>query len=318
LKKEEAMYKIAGKWKSGFQRVVGAVVILFACLFFMSCQSKTEDGEEDQRHCPAGQWAQDTSNWYSYEHDCEPFYEEHFTVYSDGSTISAKRQLSQLAEGIFNELLEELHIGDIAAELQFTSGYTYYIYAEKYLKEIKSMGYRNGFFVPAFDCVTLPGISNDLAEYRYVVKHEMIHTLQFTLSNCPGTDYCPFWLDIWFREGQATVLSGHLHIMISTLAAFREWISSTGHSNPISIHRWQDFPNPDKISEYYPVFALAYQYLVDPQHGRGATIEDIRNLFRFLKNGEKFDAAFAKVFQMTLASYEENFQTLMEEYLSHS
>jgi hypothetical protein len=299
-----------------FPWILGTGLILFSFLFFLSCQPKTDDPEDDHYRCAAGQWAQDTSNWYTYGHD--PFYSEHFTVYSDGSTNSAKQQLAQLAEEIFGELLEELHVRDIADELQFIPGYTYYIYAEKYLKEIKSMGYRNGFFVPAIDCVTLPGIANDLVEYRYLSKHEMIHTFQFTLTNCPGTDYCPFWLDFWFREGQATVLSGHTHVMISTLAAFREWISAQGHVNPISIHRWQDFPDPDKISEYYPMFALAYRYLTDSKDGRGATLEDIRNLFCFLKDGEKFTAAFAKVFRMTLADFEENFQTLMEEYLRHS
>ena len=131
---------------------------LFISLFYLSsCSSEKEnpiDHEDDE--CPDEQWDFDTSGGYAYMHDCNPYASDHFTVYSDGSSLESKRQLAEIAEEVFDELVMEYLITTIEDELQFTEDYTYYIYAEKYIDPIQALGFRNGFFIGAIDCVTFP------------------------------------------------------------------------------------------------------------------------------------------------------------------
>ena len=287
---------------------------------FASCHrnSNDEDNQDDNYRCYAEQWAPDTSYGYAYGHDCSPYAGEHFTIYSDGSSTEAKQQLAQLAEEILEELVKDFLLQDITADLRFTPGYTYYIYAIKHLQNIGAMGFRNGFFMTAVDSAVSPGFyQNNPTDYRYVVKHEMTHVFQFTLTDCPSNAACPFWLGVWFREGQAiNIGGGGERRRVSTLAEFNDWVSDSAHANPISIHRWTDFPDENIGGQYYPMFALAYTYLVDQNHGHGATISDMKDLFRLMSEGYKFKEAFEMILNMTVDNYEENFYTLMEEYLS--
>ncbi len=115
-------------------------------------------------------------------------------------------QLAEIAEEVFDELVTEFLITSIEDELQFTEDYTYYIYAEKYIDPIQAMGFRNGFFIGAIDCVTIPNY-HLIYRYRSIVKHELTHVFQFTLTDCPKNSLCPEWLGFWFREGQAHLMS---------------------------------------------------------------------------------------------------------------
>ena len=143
--------------------IISILFINFFCL--SACSLKKEnpvDHEDDE--CLAGQWDYDTSGGYAYNHDCNPYTSDHFTAYSDGSGLECKKQLAGITEEVFEELVTEFLITSIEDELQFTEGYTYYIYAEKYIDPIQAMGFRNGFFIGAIDCVTIP---NYYRIYRY-------------------------------------------------------------------------------------------------------------------------------------------------------
>ena len=267
--------------------------------------------------CPAEQWDFDTGGYYAYTHDCEPFEGVHFTIYSDGSSLGAKQQLAGLAEGIFNQLVPEFEIEDIQEELDFTGDYTYYIYADQNHDVIRAMGYRNGFFIGAIDCVTHPDYyTRDPWWYSCILKHELTHVFQFTLTGCPRNSACPYWLGVWFREGQAVYMSGWGQgVQPVTLDEFCQWREDESHANPISIHRWTDFPDPDRGGEYYRMFGLAYAYLVDQEHGHGASISDMRDMFQLMKEGQGFMEAFQEVMGMTVQFFEDDFYRLMEEYL---
>lgn len=297
----------------------GKVVLVIVMLFLLlpGCNLKKGDETEKNLICAAGQWAQDTDGSFAYTHDCNPFSSTHFTVYSDGSSTNAKQFLANLVEEVFGELVQEFLIQDIQEELRFTPGYTYYIYAQKYTPNIMSMGYRNGFFIPAIDCAVYPGIyENNQWSFRCTVKHEVTHVIQFTLTNCPRNTACPLWLGFWFREGQAECMSGKGESRrISTLAEYNEWIADPGHANPISIHRWSDFPDQSRFSEYYVMFALAYYYLLDPQ-GYGATINEMRQLFQLMAEGVSFHDAFAAALNMTIEFYRDNYYEMIEAYLT--
>ena len=210
-------------------------VILFLLFTCSSENSNPVDG--DNELCPAEQWDFDTSGGYAYVHDCNPYASDHFTVYSDGSSQESKQQLAEIAEEVLEELVMEFLITSIEDELQFIEDYTYYIYAEKYIDPIQAMGFRNGFFIGAIDCVTIPNYHR-IYRYRSIVKHELTHVFQFTLTDCPKNSQCPEWLGFWFREGQAHLMSdAGDDTIITTLEQFYNWYANEGHVNPISIHR---------------------------------------------------------------------------------
>ena len=306
-----------------YRRTQGLVGVLLAALLLLSCDKKSNPSSAwpypEPEICRAEQWDEDTSGSYAYTHDCKPYEGEHFTVYSDGSCRAAKEQLAGLGEEKFDNLLPEFLITDIAGELGFTEGYTYYIYADQNHDVIRAMGYRNGFFIGAIDCNTVPYYyTRDPWWYGCVVQHELTHVFQFTLTGCPSNAACPGWLGVWFREGQAVYMCGAgPGIRITTLSEFYQWWKDETHVVPISIHRWTDFPDPDRGGEYYPIFGLAYAYLVDQAHGHGATMADMRNLFQLMNEGQWFFDAFEQALGMSVASFEENFYSIMEAYLGH-
>ena len=294
-------------------------VAALAVLLISGCGRESANPvDTDQDECPAGQWAEDTSDWYAYSHDCNPYEGQHFTVYSDGSSRAAKLQLAGIAEGHLDVLVEEFNVESMEDDLGFKDGYTYYIYAEKYIDVIRAMGFRNGFFIGAIDCVTVPGYyTRNPTGFGWTVRHELVHVLQFTLTGCPSNDACPDWLGFWFREGQAVYMCGAgERVRVTTLAEFLEWWPDETHINPVSIHRFVDFPDRDRFGEYYRMFGLAYAYLVDSEHGRGATIEDMRGLFAYMDDGDSFEDAFNKALGISVPWYRDNFYSLMEDYLS--
>jgi hypothetical protein len=212
---------------------------------------------------------------------------------------------------VFSELASEFEIGS-ETELGFTPGYTYYIYAQRHISPATAEGYRNGFLIIAVDAPERP-VERRPDFYRYLVKHELTHVFQFSLTDCPKNSACPYWLDVWFREGQAIVTGDYLPT--PTLQEFRAWASDTTHINPIRIRRWVDFPDPDRGGAYYPMFALTYAYLTDGARGHGASIADCRNLFHLMKEGEPFTRAFEMAFGISVSYLEENFYDIMENYL---
>lgn len=285
-----------------------------AFLALPGCRGDSGDpASPDDNSCPPGQWAIDTGNYRAYRHDCEPFRGDHFTVYSDAASQASKATLAGLAEEVFSELTVEWGI-DSEEELRFTPGYTYYIYAHLHTSPAVSEAYRNGFLTVAVDYGPAPGAyQRNPSGYMYVLKHELTHVFQFTLTNCPSNQACPTWLDVWFREGQAVVTGGGYRR--PTLRELNEWRTDPGHTNPIRISRWTDFPNEDRGGEYYPIFALAYAWLVDTEDGHGATIRDMKNMFQYMAEGDSFHGAFERALGISVDHLEQNFFELMEAYL---
>jgi hypothetical protein len=283
------------------------ILALFCC----SCGS--DQSVDPDELCPAAQWAVDTGRYRTWRHDCEPYVGDHFTVYSDASSTEAKATLATIAEEQFSQLTQRFAIQS-DAELDFTPGYTYYVFALKDITPPVAEGYRNGFIIGAVDGGPPPGYyARHPDHYERTVKHEIMHILQFTLTGCPSNSACPYWLDVWFREGQAVVESGSQRI--PTLSEYRAWVSDDTHLNPLRIRRFTDFPDQNRAGEYYGMFGLIYAYLTDAARGHGATIGDCRNLFQYMKDGDPFTVAFERAFQVNIPHLEENFFVIMEHYL---
>ena len=299
-------------WTLGLPPIPHPVFVTLLALLALSCDSKNPTSPDDAS-CPPGQWAADTGNYRVYRHDCEPFTEGHFTIYSDGADQTSKATLANLAEATFSELTEEWGIGS-DTELRFTPGYTYYVYAHRFTSSPAQEAYRNGFLTLAVDHGSPPGAyQRDPWSYLYVLKHELTHVFQFTLTNCPSNQACPTWLDVWYREGQAVVTGGGYQR--PTLHGLNSWRADPDHINPISISRWDDFPNENRGGEYYSVFALAYAWLVDVEEGLGATIQDMKDMFQYMADGDSFHGAFERALGISVTYLEENFFSLMEAYL---
>jgi hypothetical protein len=297
--------------KIAFMTTVMIVVLMTSSHW--SCQS-VEEATDSDTACPAGQWAIDTANYYAYRHDCSPYHSTHFTVYSDGGSLEAKQQLAGIAEEVFAELVPEFLVTDIERELGFTAGYTYYIFAEKYVDAV-AMGFRNGFYIAAIDSALVPDVySRDPRNYRYVIKHELSHVFQFTFTDCPTLEDCPDWLEVWFREGQAIVMGGMgEEIRVNSLGELQEWIADPDRVNPISIRRSTDYP--EQQGGYYAMFALAYTYLVDSRFGRGHTVEDMRYMFELMAQGDPFEEAFESALGLNVQFFQNHFYAWMSEYL---
>lgn len=296
--------------------VTRGISVLIGLLSLLSCSDDApEPVAPEDPTCPPGQWAPDTSNQRSYRHDCEPYAGTHFTVYSDASSLEAKQTLAGLAEEVFEELSEEVLIHS-DAELGFTPGYTYYIYAQRYISPARAEGYRNGFLIWSVDYGAAPGVYyRDPEPYLYTLKHELMHVFQFTLTDCPSNLACPTWLDVWFREGQAVVMGGGYSR--PALQELIDWRADPDHINPIRISRWSHFPNPDRGGDYYWVFALTYAWLTDSVEngGHGATMADIRNMFRYMAEGDSFTDAFDRALGISLADLEAGYFDTMYAYL---
>jgi len=263
--------------------------------------------------CPPGQWAPDTDNYRDWSHDCSPHSGTHFTVYSDGSSLEAKTTLAGLAEDTFADLTGEFEI-ESDDELRIETGYTFWIYAIRYITPAVAEGYRNGLVIASVDQGPSPGVYyRHPSWYHYTLRHELTHVFQFALTDCPKNSACPDWLDFWFREGQAVVLGGGY--TKPTVQEFEEWLADPTHVNPIQIKRWPDFPDPDRLGEYYQIFGLAYAWLVDTSDGLGASMADMRDLFEQMAGGEPFNDAFEAAVGMGLASLEDQFVDFMLDYL---
>lgn len=307
--------KRAGDGRGVFRAVSArAVLTLLAVLPLLinSCDTESPAGPEPGGDdCPPGQWEVDSYGYRAWRHDCELYISEHFAVYSDGSSPDAKDSLARLAEDAFSGLTAEFQIAS-DAELGFTSGYTYYVYAQKNVTPNVAEGYRHGFLIAAVDSPEQPTRRYPIW-YRYLIKHELTHVFQFSLIDCPGNGAWPYWLDIWFSEGQAVVVGGAY--TKPTLQQLRAWFSDPTHINPVRIQRRPDFPDVDRMGEYYQMFALTYAYLVDTTWGHGATVADLRNLFQYMKEADTFHDAFQRALGISVSALEESYLEIMEEYL---
>jgi hypothetical protein len=264
--------------------------------------------DTDRDECPHGQWEEDASGGYAYSHDCSPYEGEHFTMYSGQSSLAAKEQLAGIAECHVDVLVEEFNIESMEDSLGLKEGDTYYMYAEKHIEVNRATGYRNGFFVGAIDCLTVPGYyTRNPTGYGWTVRHGLVHVLQFTLTRSPSNNACPYWLGFWFREAQAVYMCGAgERVRVTPLADSLQWWLDETHIDPVFIHRFVDFPDPDSSGECCRMCGLAYAYLVDGEDGHGATIENMRDLFAYVNDGDSFEEAFDKALGISVSWYRDN------------
>ena len=266
--------------------------------------------------CRDGPWIDDMGEYWTY--DCDVLTGDHFRIYSDGSSLENKQIILDIAEEKFAELYLEFMVGNLEA-LGMGGDFRLYLFAF-YAQPFDAKAGRQGFVYPAPDCLDLPYQDWDYylfpEYYKSRIKHEICHIFQLRLTGCQEMP-CYMDLPVWVQEGQARYMQGELPV-IDTAEEYSNWMEGMAkgvYAHPLSIIEWINFPDQYTSIEYYPMFALAYLYLVHEQ-GLGRSMADIRTFFDLLKGGVRFDNAFPQIFGLTAAEYRDRFNILMLEFLT--
>jgi hypothetical protein len=148
--------------------------------------------------------------------------------------------------------------------------------------------------------------------YRNIVKHEVMHVVQFLLG--AGVD--GVWGDAWFGEGIAEYVSGGSFYHVESWGKVESWRSDATHVNPLTIRRyWDDIPEGGNPGKYYPMFGLAVEYLLD-EKGEGRSLLDVKRMILAMAQGSSFQSAFESHLIVSLDRYRQDFYELMAEFLA--
>jgi hypothetical protein len=187
------------------------------------------------------------------------------------------------------------------------------------MKDIKYVqdALKSGFILYGIDSPSYSSWSRNNSFYnlhwfKREITHEMMHVYQYNIGISPFVN-----IDLWFHEGLAEYISGGAFETIDNTEELAAWCNIEGHSNPISIHRVEDFPIDYRRSgEYYPTYHLAVSYLLD-KRGFGKTLTEVKNMFHDLtSSGTSFENAFQTYMGISLNYFEEHYFELMTNFLN--
>ncbi|MDX1389132.1 MAG: putative Ig domain-containing protein [Acidobacteriota bacterium] len=269
-----------------------------------------------------GSWLEGTSGQVFIGHDGQPHETEHFIVFSDFSSPESRVALGDLLEEAL-EAIKDAYGVSSDDEFEFANGDgKIHVLSDKLHGPNNGWAYRDGFIVMAPDAPRYATQGYGPERYRGLVTHELTHVVGFLLR---GPDVQLHATDAWEREGVATYVAGLApggSPLISTMAEVDAWRARqaglSGGGNPIAVHLWTDFPPEVSAAgqqgTYYAIFALAVQYLVDPD-GHGGDLTDMRDVYLDIRAGRSWPEALEDRFGIDLAQYEADFWDLMEAYL---
>jgi hypothetical protein len=248
-------------------------------------------------------------------HDGRILESAHFLVFSDGSSDEVRQQYANMAEESLAELLEAFHISS-AEELGILSDrpetkITIYCSAAQ---EVLMHAFPYGFVLydinhGAWESSWAP---MRRMNYRNIVKHELMHVVQFLLeAGVTGP-----WGEAWFNEGIAEYVSGGSYYHIEDWQQVRDWRSDELHVNPLTIVRyWDEMPSGVDPGKYYPMFGLAVEYLLDAK-GEGRSLVDVKSMLTEVGQGSSFRSAFQAHMGISVESYQARFYDLIEGFLA--
>ena len=261
----------------------------------------------------------DSGSWYRtgfrWPHDGKPLESDHFIVYSDAASLESRQKLAEIGEELLVVLTEEFEI-DPATQFLFPDGQSkIHIFTYKNQTPMKwgGWGYYGGLLIFSLDHeLRTEWGHTELENYRAVVKHELMHTIEGLLK---GSDN-PQLVDVWLTEGIAEYVSGGTTgEPITTLAKFEEVIGRFGELNPIAMHQYGYTIGTDVAGfYYYPMFLLTMAYLLDPTGG-GLTNSAIRDIYLDARAGIPFSVSFEEKMGISLQDFEDQFFERLRAYL---
>ena len=260
---------------------------------------------------------------FPFGHDGEPWVGESFIVYSDFSAQEERRYLAETLES---------DLQDIKASLGVVSNDEFDGWGPETRIDVLSLraqadtvlwmgnSFRYGFIVHSPDSNRYAEAGYYWSLYNQLLRHELMHVVEYYLT---GKEEGYTSVAKWFHEGMAMVMGGNPPGAIRSVSARNQWRAAMatypGQGNPIAVRIWTDYPEPlrsnaQALNGYYLAFELAVRYLLDPD-GLGRSPADVKGLYLSIREGSPFPAAFQKWMGLSVAAYQEEFWTRMEEYL---
>jgi len=261
----------------------------------------------------------DSGSWYRtglrWPHDGAPYETEHFIVFSDAASLDARRQLAAIGEELWSVLREDFGIASDTL-FRFPVGQSrihMYAYRDRFPQEWGGRAYYGGVMMYSLDNPRRAGAGHtEIQLYTRVVKHELMHAIEFLLR---GSDD-PNLVDVWLTEGIAEYVSGGTAGgSVDDLARLDSLIDAYGELNPVAMHGYH-YPEVEMIDYYYyyPMFELAVKYLLDPA-GAGKPKSAIRDIYLDVRDGVPFAESFDGRLGLGLADYEDQFFDRVRSYL---
>lgn len=256
--------------------------------------------------------------------DGRAYESEHFLVLGNGTSDANRQKLSDILELAYTELAEVIGFSESDMGIS-TASLKILVCADLGNSDLSSQGsggYRS-MLLNALDAPVIPRMNegtfpdNDWVSYRALVRHELAHVVNQILRN--EADRTRF-TERWFSEGFATLTSNYPPLSMS-VDDVRNWTTTLGYKNPISIRQYSDRPNTQQ--DNYMIYALTVRWLTDTVEngGAGNTMADVVNMFkRSATEGSSFSTSFGQEMKrngeiLVLSSLEANWQTWMNAYL---
>jgi hypothetical protein len=255
-------------------------------------------------------WTADLQFHGGQGHDNRILESNHFLIFSDADSDSAKMIMARHTERYLAELLQDFEVDTaVAIGIEPSNRMSKItVYSMRDLSRGQT-AFPYGFFHAGFDSAPYLewGIHNE--RFFNSIKHETVHVVNL-LMNGIG------WQPMWFTEGFAEYASGGGEPKFETWDQVVEWKTLARHINPIAIRRYpQDLPEPDSWGEYYPMFHLAVELLLS-EDGLGRSYVDVKNMWAALADGVAFDTAFRTHMNITQDDFEASFYSRLEAYLT--
>jgi hypothetical protein len=255
------------------------------------------------------------------EHDGRIFESNAILTFSDASAEEMKVLFSKSAEEDLREIMASLVVAN-AAELGISGAAPdtkIKIYAR--CRPPYATGIWIGALNPAimFDSIDSQRLSSNLAgNHAYVrrgLKHEITHMVQLLIIGLQNV--VDSWPPCWFTEGLAeheSEGSAAYPAPITTVALLDAWYADPSHSvHPLEIQDFEDIP-ANQSSQYYTMFGLVLDFLLDPQGG-GRTGADVKALLVELAQSHDFPAAFANHMGMSVDDLHDHLRDLLASWL---
>jgi len=295
--------------RQGHRRSAFPPLLVLLLSFGIACDSV----EAPELTHPCVSWCNTVAPW---PHDGAPYEGVNFTVYSDGASLEARKELADTAESVLAELQTRLGIGD-DVEFIFPSGQNkihLYTYKYHYQAEWGGQAFWGGMIIYSLDHLTLSkdGHHTERDFYRRLVTHEIMHVVQNLLV---GSSHS-YSTHTWFEEGLGEFVSAlNPEYSVESLADLNAVVAKFGELNPITIHDDILPPIPNVgVEYYYPMFELTLRYLVDAR-GLGRSLPNAKDVFLDMRDGMSFPDAFLVNFGIAVPDLEEEYFTRMREFL---
>jgi hypothetical protein len=291
---------------SGLGFILRLILIMMVIFLMAGCRNEelpVKENDQKDTDIVEGSWV--TYSPYKWTHDGQPHQAFYCTVFSDGCSEEMKAQAGALADDKFLEVLQWFDFSD-PENLRFpTEREKIDVYINRSHPENLAAAYWGSIII------TVRTSELNTGRYAYLFKHELTHVFEFLIEgtvNLAG--------EMWFTEGIAIVIGGGLN-RINNVDDLELWITKNEHSpnkgNPITIKKWEDYPEGADKTGYYTVFEVVMEYLLSPE-GLNKTGQDVLNLFYDLRENIPFEQSFEENFGISTETLEDEIFDRLRSY----